>query len=560
MKHELPDVDKIQTLISELKKKDDLESKVLLGRLLTESVLEVRDYDQGIFVLEQAAEKGNSTAQVCLGVLYSPTAGIRPDEKLAMSYLQQATLQFNGCAFYELGLLYQNPAFSLTKAHRASKAAHAANLFDRAFFLLTKEFKKDKNNPDVLYRLGNIYLRGLVSPPDFKTAIRLFHRCVKLGATNVYSVLPALYLYGIGYTQNDDRCIQSIRRGILLGNVDCLYYLGQYYLKGQIVMPNYEEAFKIFSHLENMEIAKAYSSLGVMYEYGYYVQQDYVKAREYFEKALPCLEPTARRELGYFYHKGLGGAKDLNLAKLYYQQALAMIPNDDVTQWNYEELLDELKKKYTPTVDTKSMKAFAKEPLSDCLYSDASLIEVALRLWDGDGVAQDRERSEQILLAAAMRGNKQAVDLLQSLDSEIVSVTMHIRNDFGQDTETIFSWGKEEPSKLTGFLEQQPVPKFQKLAKKSKKATKSDSTFFRTSRASKGGYDSKDDGQALKTKSHQSALNLKSTLASRDNHPTKANQASKTTNKNTNSNPADQSAKSALAHSFLSGLFSDDEK
>jgi hypothetical protein len=61
---------------------------------------------------------------------------------------------------------------------------------------------------------------------------------------------------------------------------------------------------------------------GMEYQYGWgSVQQDYAKAREWYEKAADKGEVRAMIRLGCFYGVGLGGARDYSKAREWYQKA-----------------------------------------------------------------------------------------------------------------------------------------------------------------------------------------------------------------------------------------------
>ena len=64
-----------------------------------------------------------------------------------------------------------------------------------------------------------------------------------------------------------------------------------------------------------------------MYENGLGVKRDYVKAREWYEKAVAAntygRSSEASKRLGYMYEKGLGVKKDKDKAREWYEKANA---------------------------------------------------------------------------------------------------------------------------------------------------------------------------------------------------------------------------------------------
>lgn len=69
--------------------------------------------------------------------------------------------------------------------------------------------------------------------------------------------------------------------------------------------------------------AYAQNNLGLMIEKGLGVAQDYVKAREWLEKAAQS-NAKAQSNLGYMCQKGLGGTQDYARARKLYKKAAAL--------------------------------------------------------------------------------------------------------------------------------------------------------------------------------------------------------------------------------------------
>lgn len=79
----------------------------------------------------------------------------------------------------------------------------------------------------------------------------------------------------------------------------------------------YDEARVIYEDLSKNEMAEGDIALGVIYLAGYGVSRDFVKAREYFSKALTKKSAMGKKvsyNLGMMYFKGHGGSVDYKLA------------------------------------------------------------------------------------------------------------------------------------------------------------------------------------------------------------------------------------------------------
>ena len=70
-------------------------------------------------------------------------------------------------------------------------------------------------------------------------------------------------------------------------------------------------------------VATAMFNVGVLYDNGWFVTQDYVKAREWFEKAADQGDTDAMFNLGLLYANGQGVAQDYVKAREWYEKAAA---------------------------------------------------------------------------------------------------------------------------------------------------------------------------------------------------------------------------------------------
>ena len=67
--------------------------------------------------------------------------------------------------------------------------------------------------------------------------------------------------------------------------------------------------------------ANAQYNLGVMYYHGKGVEQDYFKAREWYEKAVKQENADAKLNLSVMYYHGKGVKQDYSKAKDWYEKA-----------------------------------------------------------------------------------------------------------------------------------------------------------------------------------------------------------------------------------------------
>ncbi|WP_162983264.1 tetratricopeptide repeat protein, partial [Helicobacter mehlei] len=70
-----------------------------------------------------------------------------------------------------------------------------------------------------------------------------------------------------------------------------------------------------------MGSADAYNSLGLMYNIGKGVEQDYSKALQYYQKAAEMGNAFSYYNLGVMYKKGYGVGQDKEMADQYFKKA-----------------------------------------------------------------------------------------------------------------------------------------------------------------------------------------------------------------------------------------------
>ena len=108
--------------------------------------------------------------------------------------------------------------------------------------------------------------------------------------------------------------------------------IGVMYEKGRSVRQNYEKAVRWYRRAANQGLARAQLNLGVMCENGWGLAQDYAEAMRWYRKAAEQDLPIAERAIGALYVNGLGVPQDMAEARKWLEKAAA--GGDDVAaQW-----------------------------------------------------------------------------------------------------------------------------------------------------------------------------------------------------------------------------------
>ena len=107
------------------------------------------------------------------------------------------------------------------------------------------------------------------------------------------------------------------------GNAEAMFNLGLLYANGQGVTQDYVRAREWYEKAAEKGFPSAMGNLGVLYHNGQGVAQDYVWAREWYEKAAEKGFPRAMGNLGVLYHNDQGVAQDYAKAREWYEKAAA---------------------------------------------------------------------------------------------------------------------------------------------------------------------------------------------------------------------------------------------
>ena len=106
-------------------------------------------------------------------------------------------------------------------------------------------------------------------------------------------------------------------RGYPLSQVN----IGLMYQSGEGVSQDYAEAMAWFKKAADQGYLPAYLRIGLAYRDGRGVDRNYAEAAEWFKKAADQGYADAELELGWFYENGLGEDKNNDRAKVWYQKA-----------------------------------------------------------------------------------------------------------------------------------------------------------------------------------------------------------------------------------------------
>ncbi len=326
------------------------------------------DNNEAVKYLEQSADQKNAMAMYQLGSLFLQGEGIAKDEERALRYLKAAADLDNPYALYKLGQLFDSD-----ELQQADKGA-SYKYYERALRLFLEVKEKDDA---LLYRIGNMYLKGL------------------------------------GTIIDNDSALSYLKESAECGNAMAMYRLGNIFLEGKVTACDIEKSLKCNCAAAMLDNPFAQYKLGKLYESGDVIRKDTDKSYLYFEKALKNYLAMGEKNSDVLYRIG------------------SMYLKGQGTGTDYEEALKYL----TRSADQKNTmamyqlgKLFTEYPDDDVLYSRGMkyLLEAA---GEDNEYAQyrlgvlmarngDKEAAAQWFAKSALNGNLYAVQALYRLNAE----------------------------------------------------------------------------------------------------------------------------------------------
>lgn len=172
------------------------------------------------------------------------------------------------------------------------------------------------------YRLAQAYIRGAGVPKDARKAYDLMTKAAEQGYPDAIGGIG--YFYSMGFIVKKDVTVAAewFKKGAEKGGPRSQVNYARALIGGRGVPLDEAEGLKWLDKALVQDVPEAHFMKGDFYyrgEYGH--PQDYVKAREYLEKAAAAGHAPAENMLGTIYEQGLGVPVDLDLAIHWFRKA-----------------------------------------------------------------------------------------------------------------------------------------------------------------------------------------------------------------------------------------------
>ncbi|CAM9189460.1 unnamed protein product [Chrysoparadoxa australica] len=297
------------------------------GEMLQKGLGVERDYDQALLYLRQGGNESHALSGMANA--YLKGLGVKKDLQRAASLYEAATKsRVNPDALFHLGLLAMGEDGSgqgqgkgqVASRQKELPAKHDAN---KAFPLFSSAAQH--GHVEALFRVGQMYSRGEGIAQSCQVALLNFKNVVERGAWSE-GLANAQRLYHAGdksaalweYTQLAEAGYEVAQSNAawLLEHGEC----------GQMSKLECEAAaLRMYQHSAKQGWAQSSLKVGDFHYYGMGgLEVDYVKAAQQYHEASEGREgklPQAMFNLGLMYQHGQGLKQDFHLAKRYYDLA-----------------------------------------------------------------------------------------------------------------------------------------------------------------------------------------------------------------------------------------------
>ena len=234
--------------------------------------------------------------------------------------------------------------------------------------------KAEAGDAEAQFQLGQMYALGHGFKQNFNSALEWYEKAAAQGNAKARTALGLLYFYGVGVEENTEKAGEWFEKAAAQDNPIAQTFLGAIAYEAK----DYATAMQWAEQAAAQNYAPAISSIGLLYERGDGVTQDFVEAKRWYERAANYKKRSvmAMFALSKLYSEGKGVKKDEKQAMEWLEKACAL----------------------------------------NTLDSGAACYEIGKNYFDGKlGLIEDRQKAFEYSMKAALNGNISGALLLKKL-------------------------------------------------------------------------------------------------------------------------------------------------
>ncbi|MCG2613469.1 sel1 repeat family protein [Terrimonas sp. NA20] len=245
------------------------------------------------------AEKGDATALVDLGFAYFSGNNVPKDLNKAMNYFKDAADKGQLTGIVNMGIMHYY--------------GHGVRIDEKKGLQWYKK-AADLRSPAGMYRVGLAYFEGKAVRKNVNTAIDWYKQAADSNYAPAIIALGSMYKEGNGVAFDAASAMYYYKKVVALGDKDAIWQMGDLY---ESKLNRMDSAVYWYQQAVDKDYSWGMSSLGRIH----YLNKEYQKALQLFNKGAELKNSSCMYFKGLIYENGYGVTKDMVSAKSWYRAA-----------------------------------------------------------------------------------------------------------------------------------------------------------------------------------------------------------------------------------------------
>lgn len=283
----------------------------------------LKDDGKALSFLKKAASEKEIEANALLGIFYERSGSF----STAISYYKKGERLGCGVCMLKLGEIFENGSGIFKDEKKALE------LYQKAL---------DRNIIAAYAKMGDLNFYGKIVEKNLETAGFLYgnlYPIIEEGEIKMNMALKIAIINdelvrkkqsALKPNEAEDETLKKLMQerakyfliASELGNSDSMLMLANFYIKGEGIEKNTDEAIKWYLKSADKRNVRAMEQLGYIYSNGLYgFNRDFKKAFFWYEKAAFAGSRSAAWNLGYFYYYGYGVERSPQKAKQWFDKS-----------------------------------------------------------------------------------------------------------------------------------------------------------------------------------------------------------------------------------------------
>ena len=257
-----------------------------------------KEFEQGVALFRELAEKGNAIARRNMGICYNNGIGVEKDLQEAFKWFKLAAEQGDDISQFCLGVCYSRGEGTKRDELKADEwIRKSAEQGNADALKVIEELKQGYANFHPLVREGLEHkLKG-----DAAKAAECFRKAAEAGDAEGCFKLSACYLQGFGVEKSDEELLKWLQKASELGHAEAQFNMGILYVNGLGVAEDHAKAEELLRAAKEKGFTPAEKALTDLQAMRKAQEQMFQGERHFerqeYEKAIECFRTPA--EQGY---------------------------------------------------------------------------------------------------------------------------------------------------------------------------------------------------------------------------------------------------------------------